>query len=112
MIVNFSFKHLGATEALKAYTTEKSQKLAKYFKGRTHVTWSFDVQKTLQVAHCHLVGNDMDYFGEASSEDLYKSIDMAIVRIEKQLRKHKEIVKDHLHRTGRRKPTKDDSSLD
>jgi putative sigma-54 modulation protein len=54
------------------------------------------------VAHCHLVGNSMDYFAEAATEDFYAAIDMTVDKIEKQLKKHKEIVKDHLHRHGRR----------
>ena len=44
----------------------------------------------------------MDFFGEASTEDFKASIDSALEKIEKQIRKHKEIVKDHLHRNGHR----------
>ena len=97
MTVNISFKHLGPSQAIKEYTTEKSAKLEKYFKGRISITWNFSSEKTKRIAHCHLLGNDMNYFGEASTKDLYASIDLAIDKIEKQLRKHKEIVKNHLH---------------
>ena len=105
MNINMSFKHLEPTDAIKAYTTEKSDKLAIYFKGRTHITWNFSVEKQNHIAHCHLVGNNMDYFSEAVSQDLYASIDMVVDKIEKQLRKHKEIIKDHLHKNGHRTPS-------
>lgn len=95
MTLNMSFRHMGSSNALKAYTEEKSDKLAKYFRGKISVTWTFTVEKQSRIAHCHLVGNHMDYFGEASTEDFHASIDQAIDKIEKQLRKHKEIVKDH-----------------
>ena len=98
MILNISFKHLDATDAIKNYATDKSQKLKKYFKGKISVTWNFSIERQNQIAHCHLVGNHMDYFGEAETADLYASIDSAVDKIEKQLRKHKEIVKGHLHR--------------
>jgi putative sigma-54 modulation protein len=98
MTLNMSFKHLEPTDSIKAYTIEKSEKLRKYFNGRTSITWNFAVEKQSQIAHCHLVGNNMNYFGEASTEDLYASIDMAVDKIEKQLRRHKEIVKNHLHK--------------
>jgi putative sigma-54 modulation protein len=102
MKLNMSFKHMKSSEAIKHYTREKSERLAKYFKGKTGVTWNFSVEKMNHVAHVHLVGNMMDFFGEGSSDDLRGSIDMAVERIEKQIRKRKEIVKDHLHKHGHR----------
>ncbi|MBY0471329.1 ribosome-associated translation inhibitor RaiA [bacterium] len=107
MNLNMSFKHLEPTESIKAYTSDKSEKLSKYFRGKISVTWNFAVEKQSQIAHVHLVGNHMDYFGEAESSDLYASIDLAIDKVEKQLRKHKEIVKDHLHKNGHRTPTEE-----
>lgn len=104
MNLNMSFKHMDATDSIKNFAGEKSQKLEKYFQGKINVTWNFSVEKMAQIAHCHLMGNSMDYFGEASTQDLYASIDAAIEKIEKQLRKHKEIVTDHLHRNGHRTP--------
>ncbi len=106
MTVNMSFKNLESTnvlithlaEIVKNYAHEKSDKLKKYFHGKTTINWNFAVENLTHVAHCHLVGNNMDYFGEAQTENLYASIDMAVDKIEKQLRKHKEIVKDHLHK--------------
>jgi ribosome-associated translation inhibitor RaiA len=46
----------------------------------------------------------MDYFGEASTEDFKASIDLTLEKIEKQIRKHKEIVKDPIHKNGRGEP--------
>ncbi len=104
MNLNISFKHMDPSESLKTYTTEKSSKLKKYFHGRITVTWNLTIEKQSKIAHCHLVGNNMDYFGESQSEDFLSSIDMALDKIEKQVRKHKEIVKDHLHKNGHRVP--------
>ncbi len=99
MMINVSFKHMSASDAIRDYATEKTERLKKYFNGKTHVTWTFSVEKTEHIAHCHLVGNHMDYFGEASNDSLQESIDMALEKIEKQVKKHKEIVKDHLHKS-------------
>jgi putative sigma-54 modulation protein len=95
MTLNMSFRHMGASNALKAYTEEKSAKLKKYFRGKIHMTWTFTVEKQSRIAHCHMVGNHMDYFGEATTEDFHLAIDQVVDKIERQLRKHKEIVKDH-----------------
>jgi putative sigma-54 modulation protein len=97
MNVSISFKHIDPSDSLKAFIEEKSEILNKYFDGRVHVTWNLDSVKQNRIAHCHLVGNNMDFFGEASTEDFRASIDFALDKIEKQIRKRKEIVKNHLH---------------
>ena len=98
MNLQISFKHIEADELTKEFIEEKSQTLSRYFQGKIHVTWTLSAVKIERIAHCHLVGNSMDYFGEGSTEDFKSSISLALEKIEKQLRKHKEIVKDHLHK--------------
>ena len=98
MNLNISFKHHDTSDAVKDYTSERSERLAKYFQGKIHCTWNFGQVKQQWTAHCHLVGNNIDYFGEADTDDIYASIDVTVDRLEKQLRKHKEIVTNHLHR--------------
>ena len=100
MTVNMSFKQMDASDAIRTYASEKSERLTKYFNGRINVNWNFSVEKQLHVAHCHLIGNNMDYFAQAETESLHASVDTVIDKIERQIRKHKEIVKDHLHRNG------------
>ncbi|MGK5082761.1 ribosome-associated translation inhibitor RaiA [Bdellovibrionota bacterium FG-1] len=95
MNLNFNFKHIDASDSLREYCTTKSERLKKFFNGKIHVTWSLGQEKHNRIVHCHLLGNQMDYFGETSSEDFHEAIDLAIDKIEKQIRKHKEIVVDH-----------------
>ena len=102
MLVQLSFKQLDPSETLKEYAREKTGRLEKYFHGKIHVDWHFSAERQNIVARCHLKGSHMDYSGEAATPDAYASIDLALDRIERQLRKHKEIVKDRLHRNGRR----------
>ena len=104
MDLHISFKNMDRSQALQVYIQEKSEKLKKYFNGRISVSWNFSAEHLDKIAHCRLVGNNMDYFGEASAGDIHVAADMALDRIEKQLRKHKEIVKDHLHKGGHRVP--------
>ncbi len=103
MDLSIAFQHMDPSEAVKAYAEEKSRKLEKYFQGKIHVTWHFSIEKMFHVARCHLVGNNMDFFAEDATEDLYASIDLVIAKMERQLRKHKEIVRDHVHNMGSNK---------
>lgn len=95
MIVDIHFKHMDASDSLRDYATEKSAKLKKYFDGKVHVTWSFTKEHGEFISHCHAVGSHIDLFGEGQADEAYATVDMAITRLEKQLKKHKEIVTDH-----------------
>ena len=98
MNIHLSFKNLDSSPAMKAYVQEKSERLNRYFHGKVTVTWNFSCERQNLIAHCHLTGNHMDYFGEGQTNDLYASVDLALERIERQIKKHKEIVKNKLHR--------------
>lgn len=102
MDLNISFKQMDSSDALKEFIRAKSDTLSKYFQGKISVNWNLCIEKQNKVARCHLLGNNMNYYGEGVTEDFKASIDEALDRIEKQVRKHKEIVKDHLHRNGHR----------
>jgi putative sigma-54 modulation protein len=104
MNLNVSFKRMEPSASLRTFIQEKSETLKKYFQGNISVTWNLTIEKQSRVAHCHLVGNQMDYFGESGTEDFKASIEEALDKIERQIRKHKEIVKDRLHRNGHRTP--------
>ena len=95
-----SFKQMDASPALKEFIEEKSLTLKKYFRGKISVTWNLSKERETRIAHCHLVGNQMDYFGEGVAVEFRDSINEALEKIERQLRKHKEIVKDHLHKNA------------
>ena len=101
MDITVSFRHMDASEAVRTYTKEKSARLKKYFDGRISVTWNFSVEKQTHIAHCHLRGNHINYFGEGTGETMYAAIDETIDKIDTQLRRKKEIVKDKLHKTAR-----------
>lgn len=101
MNLNMSFRHMEPSRSIRGYAKERSSKLEKYFKGRISVQWTFSNENLNKVAHCHITGNYIDFFGEATTDNFLGSIDLVISKIERQLRRHKEIVKDHLHRPGR-----------
>lgn len=101
MTFKCSFKKMRTSVAIRSYAKEKSEKLKKYFAGRINVDWNFGMEREMRNAHCHITGNHIDFFAEAHADDLYASIEMVVDKIERQIRKHKEVVKDNLHRQGR-----------
>ncbi len=86
-----SFKQLEHTEALDEKIKSKSQKLKKFFDGNFEVHWTCHVRD--DGAHCaeiKLLGPSFEYHAAAHSDKLYKSLDLAINKIEKQVSKKKD----------------------
>ncbi len=89
-----TFKHLDATAALKQHVKEKTKKLEKYTAKSFQIHWVFYLEGTSHVADLRVQGPQINYFAESKTTDLYQSIDEAVGKIEKQLKKHKEIQKN------------------
>ncbi len=86
-----SFKHLEHTPALDEKIEAKSQKLKKYFDGNFEVHWTCYVRDDgAQCAEIKLLGPSFEYHATAHSEKLYKTLDLAINKIEKQVHKKKD----------------------
>lgn len=100
MKIHMTFKQMDATEALKTHVTEKSERLRKFVPEATELHWILFVEAgSNHVADLRASGPHIDQFAQAKTPDMYQSIDEVVDKVEKQLRKHKEILKDHLHRT-------------
>lgn len=92
MDIQVTFKHVDHSDSLRDYAVEKSEKLKRYFDGKMHLIWTFDKDGGDFTAHVHVMGNHMDFFAEARANAAYPTVDMVISKIEKQIKKHKEIV--------------------
>ncbi len=105
MKIHMTFKHMDATEPLKRHVNEKSERFKKFITESVDCTWICFLEADVHVAEVRVHGPHIDYFAQAKTDDLYQSIEDAVEKMEKQLRKHKEILKDHHHRDASRPPT-------
>lgn len=104
MNIHVTFKNMNPSDSLKAFIEEQCQGFAKYFQGKISLNWVLSHEKQNHIVHCHLVGNHMDYFAEGNTQDFKASIDLVFDKLEKQVKKHKEIVKNHLHTGAQKEP--------
>lgn len=90
-----TFRHMEATEALKEYAEKRMERFAKYFSDpiACNVTMStakynhrVDVQVQLK--------NGFKIAGHEITENMYSSIDMVAAKIERQVRRYKDKLKD------------------
>ena len=98
MKINITFRHLESTPAIKQHVEEKMEKIKKYFLGPVAIHVILSVEKKIR-HQCEITLTE-DHFKATAVEEcenLYASIDTAIHKLERQLKKHKEQVKDHKH---------------
>lgn len=90
MRITFTARHFKTSDRLKNYAEEKVKKLRRYDDTLMDVDIILDYVKQQQVAEliCKVYGNKLAVVEK--SEDMYKSIDLAVDKLERQLKKHKQ----------------------
>lgn len=99
MKVTISFRHLDHTDALDDRIHEKSEKLLKYLGGKTHIKWSCFVKQGQHWAEVDLSGPNYQYHATAHTDSLYKTIDVVMDKLERQLSKKKQKMKVRRHKS-------------
>ena len=112
MRFQFSFRHMDASPALQEYAESKLRHQIEKFASKpieAHVTFSVD--RHLHTAHLSLVGGDgFSVQVDHECEDMYGSVDRLMDKLQVQLKKRKEILKDHKQKKVR--GTSDDAALE
>ena len=89
MRITFTARHFKTSERLKSFAEEKVKKLSKYYEGILDIEIILDYIKQDQVAEVIVKVDGATFAGVEKSEDMYKSIDLAVNKLERQLLKHK-----------------------
>lgn len=96
MNANVSFRHMESSASLRDYALSKLERICdKYVQGKIDATVVMSVEKHWHIADFTLYIKSFTVKGKQRSEDMYSSIDLALEKIEKQLRRHKDRLKDH-----------------
>jgi putative sigma-54 modulation protein len=98
MQLSTTFRHMDASHAVREYAEEKLDKIKKYFnKDPISAHAVFAVERGFNhVADINItLPNGIVINAKETTEDMYSSIDLAAARIERQVRKWKEKIRDH-----------------
>jgi putative sigma-54 modulation protein len=98
MKLKISFKHLEHTPALDERIQEKSERLEKYFQGNTSVHWICWVKGDEHWAELKVHGPKFDFFAKASADNMYKCLDLAVEKMERQIEKQKDVLRNKMHK--------------
>lgn len=95
MQLQLTGRHVEITDAIRQFVDTKFSKLERHFDHITgaHVILSVDSHKQQAEATLNIAGNDI--FAKSEDENMYAAIDALIDKLDRQLIKHKEKLKDH-----------------
>jgi putative sigma-54 modulation protein len=98
MQLSTTFRHMDGSQAVREYTADKLEKIRKYFnKDPISAHAVFSVERGFHhVADLNItLPNGIVINAKETTEDMYSSIDLAAARIERQVRKWKDKIRDH-----------------
>jgi len=98
MNLQINFHQIDSTEAIKEKIQSKCNKLNKFFEGHFDVKWTCSTGKDGHHSHAIIAGNGFTINADSTKDDLYKTFDDVITKIERQLSKKKTQMKDKIHR--------------
>jgi putative sigma-54 modulation protein len=107
MNLTISGHHLEVTPALRSYVTDKLDRITRHFDQVVDVKVLLSIENQTekegrQRAECniHVKGNDM--FAESAHHDLYAAVDDLVDKLDRQVVKHKDRIRNHHHQSPKR----------
>ena len=95
MQITTTFRHTEPSDALKAYAEEKLERVRKYIDEPITAQVFLTVEKIRHSADVTLTAKGITIKASEETNDMYAAIDMVIDKIERQLQRYKERLKEH-----------------
>lgn len=105
MQTSVTFKNLDPSENLKSYIRDKLDRFDKYLYNPAIATVVLSVEKFRHIAEIKITGDRLNINGKEKSNDMYSAIDVVLDKLEKQIKKNKQKIRQH--REGSKGKSKD-----
>jgi len=90
MKIEYTGRHIAVSPALRRHAAERLAKIARHMNGASEAHVILAVEKRQHIAEVVVVGKREKLSSEASTEDMYASLNRALDKIERQAKKHRE----------------------
>jgi len=90
MRVSFTARHYKPSKRLKDFATNEVQSLEKFYDAIISCEIILDYQKDIQIAEVNVLVHGQNLTVVEKTDDVYKSIDKAVEKMGRQLKKYKE----------------------
>jgi putative sigma-54 modulation protein len=88
MGIAITFRHLNSSDAIKEYVHEKLERVQKYLRQPLDAHVTLSAERHQHVAEISMNSSGRQYQARHDSDDMYKSIDFMIDKVEHQIAKH------------------------
>ena len=95
MQITYTFRNLDSSDALKHYAKEKVERVNKYLDRASEAHVTVSQERHNHICDITIHAGQFSMRGRESSADFYSSVDMAMDKIERQLKRYKEKLKHH-----------------
>lgn len=101
MKFSVTFRKMDSTDAIKQYAEEKVKKIKRFFPDPINANVVLAMERYQHRADVTItLHNGLVLKGQNVSDDMYSSIDLAMAKIEKQVRRYKDKIRSHKPATG------------
>jgi len=90
MNVSISFKNVKHSQEVEQHLTEKSFRLTKYFEGNFSVKWFCSYKEGVHYTEAYISGPKFSFHASCKHANMYKSFDLTLDKVERQVHKQKE----------------------
>jgi putative sigma-54 modulation protein len=94
MQTSVTFKNLDPSEHLKSYVTEKLNRFDKLLDNPAEAGVVLIVEKHRHIAEVNITGDRISINGKEETGDMYSAIDMVLDKLEKQLKRSKQKIRE------------------
>ncbi len=100
MQLNLSGQHIEITDSLRDHVNSKFEKLTRHFDHMTNIHVVLSVEKQRQKAEATVHASGADLFASDENENMYTAIEQLISKLDRQIIKHKDKIKNHHQSDG------------
>jgi putative sigma-54 modulation protein len=93
MKTSVTFKNLDPSETLKSYVTDKLKRFDRLLDNPAEANVVLSVEKFRHIAEINVAGDRLTVNGKEETIDMYSAIDMVLDKLEKQIKKSKQKIR-------------------
>ena len=94
MQTSVTFKNIDSSENLRTYVADKLDRFDKYLYNPAEASVVLSVEKFRHIAEINITGDRLNIIGKEETEDMYSAIDMVLDKLEKQIKKNKQKIRE------------------
>jgi putative sigma-54 modulation protein len=94
MQTSVTFKNLDSSDTLRSYVQEKLDRFDRLLDNPAEANVVLSVEKFRHMAEINIIGDRLTINGKEETIDMYSAIDMVLDKLEKQIKKNKEKIRE------------------